>query len=129
MKRSFIHRVSYTEVAGAGMLAILALLFFWNRTPANTMVGCLLIALDVAVIDRLLNTTYVITEDSLTIVRGRFGRKKTIKLSKIDSVEKVKTLFSHYVLIEYDGRKHTTINTLNEEEIIKILKKRGKDEL
>ncbi|MGP1465657.1 MAG: PH domain-containing protein [Prevotella koreensis] len=96
MKRSFIHRVSYTEVAGAGMLAILALLFFWNRTPANTMVGCLLIALDVAVIDRLLNTTYVITEDSLTIVRGRFGRKKTIKLSKIDSVEKVKTLFSHY---------------------------------
>ena len=110
------------------MLAILALLFFWNRTPANTMVGCLLIALDVAVIDRLLNTTYVITEDSLTIVRGRFGRKKTIKLSKIDSVEKVKTLFSHYVLIEYDGRKHTTINTLNEEEIIKILKKRGKDE-
>lgn len=110
------------------MLAVLALCFFWNRTAVNVVVGSVLIVLDVAVVDRLLNTTYVIADNILTIARGRLGRKTTIKLDSIERAEKVKTLFSHYVLIEYEGSRHATISTINEEDIIRRLKKRVKDE-
>lgn len=123
MKRSFEHRVSWAEIAGSVVLAMVALWFLWHRTPVNIIIGCVATGFVVMVIDRLLNTSYVIDGDTLTITRGRLGSKRTIRMSEIDRVQKVKTLFTHYVLIEYSGIKHAAISTINEDALIKAINK------
>lgn len=124
MIRSFEHRVSLAEIAGVVVLAMITLWFFWHRTPVSLFAGGAFTMLMVLVIDRLLHTTYAVANDTLTIKRGRFGRVKEINLSDIDRVEKVKTLFTHYVLVEYSGRKHAAISTINEDSLIKALNSR-----
>ncbi|RRD02239.1 PH domain-containing protein [Prevotella sp. OH937_COT-195] len=128
MNRTFEHRISYVEVAGAIIIALIILWCFWDRTTTNVIVGCIFIAVEVLVIDRLLNTIYVISDGIITIKRGRFGGKKAIKLLEIERVERVKTLFTHYVLVEYAGRKHVTICTVNEDEILRKLRQNCNDE-
>lgn len=121
MIRSFEHRISIAEIAGAVMLAMVTLWFFWHNTPVNIIIGCLFCMITVFAIDRLLHTTYFVTDEKLIVEHGRFGKKKEIKLSDIDRVEKVKTLFTHYVLVEHSGSKHVTIITINEDSLIKAL--------
>lgn len=121
MKRSFEHRVSWVEIAGTVVLALTALWFLWHRSPVNIIVGCAFTVVVVSVIDRLLHTTYIVDNGTLTIERGRFGSKRTISLEDIDRVEKVKTLFTHYVLVEYSGMKHAAISTINEDAFIKTI--------
>lgn len=119
--RSFEHRVSKAEIAGAVVLALVALWFLWHPTTLNIIAGGVFTMITILVIDRLLHTSYIITEDMLTIEKGRFGGKKTICLGDIENIEKVKTLFSHYVLVEYSGSKHAAISTINEDALIKAL--------
>ena len=121
MKRSFEHRVSIAEIAGAVVLAMVAFWFLWHNNPMNIIIGCLFCLVAVFAIDRLLHTTYIVTDEKLIVEHGRFSRKKEIKLSDIDRVEKVKTLFTHYVLVEHSGSKHVTISTTNEDALIKAL--------
>ncbi|MEE3384752.1 MAG: PH domain-containing protein [Prevotella sp.] len=120
-KRTFEHRVSWAEIAGTAVLALVAFWFLWHRTTVNVIVGCVFAMVAVAAIDRLLHTSYIIEDGTLTISRGHLGKKKTVKLSEIDRVEKVKTLFTHYVLVEYSGMKHAAISTINEDAFIKTI--------
>ena len=103
------------------VLAMVAFWFLWHPTPINIFAGVVFTIITILVIDRLLHTSYIIEDGVLTIERGRFGGKKSINISDIGNVEKVKTLFTHYVLVEYSGMKHAAISTINEDAFIKAI--------
>ena len=73
MDRTFHHRLSVSSVLLAVMLSFLALSFFWYPSGNNALVGIMIVILVVVVVEREIHTSYVLTDSTLRIVRGRFS--------------------------------------------------------
>lgn len=69
--------------------AVLAIYFFWIKVPLLALVFMVFM---VFVVERLIHTMYVFTdEDRLIISQGRFSKKKILLLKDIEKVEKLKS--------------------------------------
>lgn len=64
---------------------VLAVFFFWIKQPIPALVFMILMIL---IVERLIHTSYVLTDDGLLwINKGRFTRKKSVRIADIDKVE------------------------------------------
>lgn len=127
MKRTFQHRVTVLGLAWVLLLAAVALFFFWQRTSSTAVVAALVLCVDVFVVERLIHTTYVFTDDNrLVVSHGRFSRPVSIPLSDVTRTEMKHSCFGlvRYVLVEYGSRRMVSVMTENDEAFMKEMNKR-----
>lgn len=127
MNKLFRRQIGIASVLYIAILALLSFYFFWQRTGWNILFGIILLLLAAISIERLLHTTYTLTEDGkLAIDSGRGSRRKTIAIEKIIRVTPHRVLFgfSKYLLVEYGNGKLLPIQPDNETLFLEELKKR-----
>ena len=127
--RTFQHRVTLPAVAVIVLLAGVAFFFLMSRDGMLSAVALLLVCLDVGILERVIHTSYILTEDGLLLVdRGRFARREAIHVCDILRMERRKTLLpgNHYILIEYGPRKYVSILTDNEQGFMAEITRRQK---
>lgn len=127
--RIFQHRVTLPAVAVIVLLAGVAFFFLMSRDGMLSAVALLLVSLDVGILERVIHTSYTLTEDGLLLVdRGRFARREVIHVCDILRMECRKTLLpgNHYILIEYGPRKYVSILTDNEQGFMAEITRRQK---
>ena len=94
MDRTFHQRLSPASVCGILAFALLALYMFWTK---SALAGCLLAAVVVLMIERVVHTTYVFRrnddEEMLYIDNGRFSKTRQIRVNDIVSCRKMSTGF------------------------------------
>lgn len=120
MTRTFHHKFTLGSKCGVILFISLAIYLFWIK---SAITGCVFIALSVLVIERVLHSEYVFSEDTLTIYRGRFAKSKTIRLNRIKSCRPITASFglSHYLLLEYDEERYVAVEPEQEASFIKHL--------
>lgn len=127
MKRTFQHRVTYLGVALVLLLAAVALFFFWQRTSSAAVVAMLVLCADVFIVERIIHTTYVFTDDDrLVVSHGRFSRPVVIPLADVTGTAMKRSCFGlvRYVLVEYGASRIVSVMTENDEAFVKEMCKR-----
>ena len=121
MIRTFHHRISAASMTCLVLLGFLAFYFFWHRASVlHLLVALALTALIVVITERLLHTKYVFDGKKLTVIRGRFARRKDIRVEEIIEARPVKVAFGivSYVLISYGAHRQLTLQPDNEQAFV-----------
>lgn len=129
--RTFQHRVTLPAVVVIVLVAAVAFSFLMSRDTVLSVVALILVCLDVVVMERVIHTSYTLTDDGMLLVdRGRFARRQAIHVCDILRMELRKTPLCrmHYILIEYGPRKYVSIQTDNEQGFIAEITRRQKME-
>ena len=127
MDRTFHQRLSPASVCGILAFALLALYMFWTKSP---LAGCLLTAVVVLMIERVVHTTYVFRrnddEEMLYIDNGRFSKTRRIRVNDIVSCRKMSTGFglSRYVLLQCGHKQLVSVQPDNADAFIEEIRKR-----
>ena len=128
MDRTFHQRISPASACGILAFALLALYMFWTK---NALVGCLLAAVVVLMIERVVHTTYVFRrndgeEEMLYIDNGRFSKTRQIRVNDIVSCRKMSTGFglSQYVLLQCGHKRLVSVQPDNADAFIEEIRKR-----
>ena len=107
---------------------VLAVYFFWIKQPLPAL--CAMVFL-VFVVERLIHTSYVLTDDGvLWIDKGRFVRKKAVRLEEIDRVElfQLRSFFlirrRDAVMLTLKDGSQLVVNPFPAEEFCHVLLKR-----
>ena len=127
--RTFQHRVTLPAVAVIVLVAAVAFSFLMSRDTVLSAVALILVCLDVVILERVIHTSYTLTDDGMLLVdRGRFARRQTIHVCDILRMELRKTPLCrmHYILIEYGPRKYVSIQTDNEQGFMAEITRRQK---
>ena len=127
--RTFQHRVTLPAVAVIMLVAAVAFSFFMSRDTVLSVLALLLVCLDVVILERVIHTSYTLTDDGMLLVdRGRFARRQTIHVCDILRMELRTTPLCrmHYILIEYGPRKFVSIQTDNEQGFMAEITRRQK---
>ncbi|CCY65001.1 putative uncharacterized protein [Prevotella sp. CAG:1124] len=104
MDKVFRHRASWLNYAGIIVVAGGAVWAFCCWSALGIMAGIVLVAACVLMVDRTVNTRYVVTEDGwLVVCRGRFSRPLRLRIGDITGIERLRAgLFPvDYVLVRY----------------------------
>ena len=128
MDRTFHQRLSPASVCGILAFALLALYMFWTK---SALAGCLLAAVVVLMIERVVHTTYVFRrndgeEEMLYIDNGRFSKTRQIRVNDIVSCRKMSTGFglSQYVLLQCGHKRLVSVQPDNADAFIDEIRKR-----
>lgn len=123
MNRIFHHRFTLPAKCSIALFALLAFWLFWQRMP---VVALAVIVVVLMMMERVLHGSYTLTADRLLIDRGRFARRREIRLCDIVRCTPMTGIFglSHYLLIEYGAGRLTTVQLSEEAVFIRELKKR-----
>jgi hypothetical protein len=128
MDRTFHQRLSPASVCGILAFALLALYMFWTK---SALTGCLLAAVVVLMIERVVHTTYVFRrndeeEEMLYIDNGRFSKTRRIRVKDIVSCRKMSTGFglSRYVLLQCGHKQLVSVQPDNADAFIEEIRKR-----
>ena len=103
---------------------VLAVYFFWVKLPLPAL--CCMVFL-VFVVERLIHTSYVFTDDGLLVVsKGRFSRPVSIRVGDIIEVKKMhmSVLPQGYVLIRYGAGRELSVQPANEDAFINEIRRR-----
>lgn len=121
--RTFQHRFTIGAKSGIIVLSLLALYLFWQK---SVMAALVVVVALVAVIERVLHSCYVVSEEDLIIHRGRFLRDIRVPLSAIRSIRPMTTTWRlvHYLLIEYGEGKLIGVEPHDEDSFLNCLRKR-----
>ena len=127
MERTFHQQFTMANKCGITVFSLLALYLLWQKAA---LTGLFVAVIVVLMIERMIHTTYTFTvserSEVLRIDRGRFSRPTVIAVNEIVRCTLMKTAFglSHYLLIEYGGRRMVSVTPDNSEAFIAELKKR-----
>ena len=123
MNRIFHHRFTLPAKCSIALFALLAFWLFWQRMP---VVAFAVVVVVLMMMERVLHGSYTLTADRLLIDRGRFARRREIRLCDIVRCTPMTGIFglSHYLLIEYGAGRLTTVQLSEEAVFIRELKKR-----
>lgn len=128
-----MNRVFHARIVAAQYVALALITFcmvwgFWNKELLVAVSWMLLL---VVCMERLIHTTYTLTSDGkLVLYRGRFGPRRIIYLKDIISVEQTSSLklgrwaVLNYVLVKHGANRCEVCLPVNEEEFIRVLRKR-----
>ena len=132
MNRVFHARIVAAQYAALGLIAFSMLWGFWQKELLVAVLSMLLLVL---CMERLIHTTYTLTYDGkLVLYRGRFMRGCEIALRDISAVERASAwkigrwAMMHFVLVKYGSGKYEVLLPVNEENFIRVLKKRMQEE-
>ncbi|SFG40052.1 PH domain-containing protein [Prevotella sp. KH2C16] len=123
MSRTFHHRFTLPAKCSIALFALLAFWLFWQRMPVVALVVVMVV---VMMMERVLHSSYTLTADRLLIDRGRFARRREIRLSDIVRCTPMTGVFglSHYLLIEHGAGRLTTVQPSEEAAFMQEIKKR-----
>lgn len=123
MHRVFHHRFSIPSLCGILLFAVLTFYFLWQKMA---LVALPLAAVWVLMIERVLHTTYTLTDSRLIISRGRFARVCVIDIGSVIGCHPMSNCLGlvHYVLIEYGDGRTVSVQPQCELEFIGELYKR-----
>lgn len=123
MNRTFHHRFTLPAKCSIALLAVLAFWLFWQRMP---VVALMVVVVVVLMMERVLHSSYTLTDEWLFIDRGRFARRREIRLCDIVRCTPMTGVFglSRYLLIEYGAGRLTTVQLSEEAAFMRELKKR-----
>lgn len=127
MERTFHQQFTMANKCGITVFSLLAFYLLWQKAA---LTGLFVVVIVVLMIERMIHTTYTFTvserSEVLRIDRGRFSRPTVIAVNEIVRCTLMKTAFglSHYLLIEYGGRRMVSVTPDNSEAFIAELKKR-----
>ena len=123
MNRIFHHRFTLPAKCSIALFALLAFWLFWQRMP---VVALAVVVVVLMMMERVLHGSYTLTADRLLIDRGRFARRREIRLCDIVRCTPMTGIFglSHYLLIEYGAGRLTTVQLSEEAAFMRELKKR-----
>ncbi len=123
MTRTFHHKFTIGSKAGVILFAGLAIYLFWIKA---IIPGLLLIVLNVLLMERVLHSEYVFTDDTLIINRGRFAKRHSIPLAEIHSCKPMNTIFGmvHYLLIGYGSERMEAVQPYEETSFLNVLRNR-----
>ena len=127
MNRTFHYRASLLNYAAVVLAAAAALCVFWYKSAAKAIVGMVLMIAVVLMVERIIHTAYVFTDDGLLVIcKGRFSRHLTIRISDILSAEVIRRglLPVRYVLIRYGAGHEVAVQPVNETAFINEIKRR-----
>lgn len=127
MNRTFHYKASFLNYVAVVVVAVGALLVFWHRSAVNAVVGVALMIVIILMVERIIHTAYVFTDEGLLVVNnGRFSRSLSIRVSDILSAEVVRAgvLPVRYVLIKYGAGHEVSVQPDNEEAFIREIKRR-----
>lgn len=127
MERTFHQQFTMANKCGITVFSLLAFYLLWQKAA---LTGLFVAVIVVLMIERMIHTTYTFTvserSEVLRIDHGRFSRPTVIAVNEIVRCTLMKTAFglSHYLLIEYGGRRMVSVTPDNSEAFIAELKKR-----
>lgn len=127
MNRTFHYRVSFLNYAAIVVVAACALFAFWHRSAPNVVLGVGLMAVMVLMVERIIHTSYVFTDDGMLVVcKGRFSRTLTIRVGDIVSARIVRAglLPVKYVLVRYGAGREISLQPVNDEAFISEVRRR-----
>ena len=80
MNRTFHHRFTLSAKCLIALLGLLAFWLFWQRMP---LVASVVVMMALLMMERVLHGSYTLTDNQLLIDRGRFARRREIRLCDI----------------------------------------------
>lgn len=127
MNRTFHTHILWYQYAYLILIGLLTLFFLWEKAiiPATL---CMLLL--VFLIERFIHTTYTITrENTLEIYLGRFGKRKTISIRDILTMERRQSTMGRFtgvsfVLIRYGMSKYVSVFPIKEREFMELIETR-----
>ncbi len=127
MDRTFHQRLSPATACGILAFGLLALYLFWVK---SALMGCILAAVVVLMIERVVHTNYVFRRDEdeemLYIDNGRFSKTRRIRVNDIVQCRKMTTGFglSQYVLLQCGHKRLVSVQPDNADAFIAEVRKR-----
>ncbi len=127
MDRTFHQRLSPAMACGILAFGLLALYLFWVK---SALMGCILAAVVVLMIERVVHTNYVFRRDEdeemLYIDNGRFSKTRRIRVNDIVQCRKMTTGFglSQYVLLQCGHKRLVSVQPDNADAFIAEVRKR-----
>ena len=126
-------RQFHAKIQVHSWLLLAAMLFVavyagWTR---NGLILALALLMLVLLIERMIRTTYTVSDTELTIHTSRFARDRVIPLSSILRVERISSIrlfgrsFSSFLLITYGDNQEVAVIPTNEADFIKKIKYNG----
>lgn len=128
--RTFRRRVDYSALLLLLLLVAIAVAFLWHRSTGNAVIGFILIAVLVVVMERIFHTEYRFQGNVLTVYKGRFSTPITINVNEIVRITRVKRLLLRpaYLLVEYGTRQEVALQPVNDTAFINEIHKRQDNE-
>ena len=121
--------------AAVVLAAAAALCVFWYKSAANAIVGMVLMIAVVLMVEMIIHTAYVFTDDGhLLLCRGRFAQVRQLRLEDISRAEVVRagrlSFLHHKDMVALTLRDGTTklITPSPAEEFCRYLRKRRDEE-
>lgn len=128
MNRIFHARIAAGHCLFVVLSGAIAVYSLWEK---NILVALLFMLLLVAVIEKLIHTTYTVTADGrLLLYFGRFSREKEIRLDDITAVERASSMrigrfaVMRYVLVRYGEDRCVALLPVKEQEFVRLLEQR-----
>lgn len=129
MNRTFHYKASLLNYAGIAVVAAASLCVFWHRSAANAVVGTVLMLTVALMVERIIHTAYVLTDDGLLVInKGRFSRPVSIRVSDIIEIKRMRmgVLPLSYVLIRYGAGHEVSVQPANGDVFINEIRRRQK---
>ncbi len=104
-----------------------ALYSFWYKNGILVAITFLFL---VVLIERMIHTTYTLTDEVLRLHTSRFVKDKTIPLGEIERVERISRLrlfghdFQSFLLITYGGGKQVAVTPQNEQDFLSAVERK-----
>lgn len=126
MQRIFHRRFSLAAKCCMTIMMLIAFYLFWFKSAIHAMMGTVVVVLLVYLIERVINTKYILNDTELIIDGGRISHKQSLKLNEIITCTKSKTLFglSHFIVISYGANRQITVQPEDDDAFINEIKKR-----
>ncbi|MCH4146906.1 MAG: PH domain-containing protein [Prevotella sp.] len=123
MDKIFHHHFTLSAKCGIALFTILALYLFWEKMA---IAGLFVVIVVVIMMERVMHTSYTLTQDRLFVDKGRFAKKQEIPLNEIIRCTSMNALFglSHYLLLEYGAGRLVSVQPKEEDLFLKELRER-----
>ena len=128
MNRVFHSKITWYNYFYLLVLSGTTIALLWEK---QIIIGVILMLLLIVLIERIIHTTYTVTANGeLILSYGRFTKQKTVLVSKITQIERIKTLkagkfyLTKYLFIIYNGG-FIAVTPVKEDEMIEYLVKKN----
>lgn len=129
MDRLYHQRFTLAAKSSITIITLLAVYLFWFRSLFHALIGILIVLLLVMMIERVIHTSYTLTDDGFLVIgRGRFSKPCRIPITDIIRITKHSTSLkmSHYILIEYGAGNMVSVLPEDEAAFMEELNRRLK---
>ena len=130
MNRVFHSKITWYNYFYLLVLSGTTIALLWEK---HIIMGAILMLLLIVLIERIIHTAYTVTTDGMLVLSyGRFSKERSVPISLITQIERIKTLkvgklyLTKYLFIIYDGG-FVAVTPVKEDEMIEYLIKKNSE--